>query len=632
MCGLAGFIDFNKRSSQQMLDAMVSTLQHRGPDDKGSEMVRFDNCVVGLGHTRLSIIDLSDKGRQPIRYGHFTLVFNGEVYNYIEIKSALEAEGHLFVTQTDTEVVVHALQHWGLKALGRFNGMFAFVLLDHKEECIHIVRDRAGIKPLYYYWKDGLFLFASELKAFHAHSGFEKHLNIKALKTFFDIGYIPAPRSIFKYTKKLVAGRFLTMDLESRAISSQSYWRIRDYYNAPEKKISYQDAKEEVGHLLSSACEYRMVADVPVGVFLSGGFDSTTMAAILQKDRTEKLRTFSIGFEDGSNEVAVARQTAAYLGTNHVDQVCTASDAQNIFDLLPFHYDEPLGDCAVISNMLVSKLAAGRVKVVLSGDGGDELFAGYGKHALILRYASLLKKVPSFLAPVGRSFLKQWSFLLPDYFQELKHKASSISTAWHPDKHQQIGTLFSLASCLPSFFSERMYAPRVKAEISSNGIPIDNYHQRDELSVMLSIDFEQFLEGALLAKVDRSSMSVSIEGRHPYLDFELVSFVSALPSKYKFDGNQQKKILKEVLADYVPPSTMGLSKRGFGAPIKEWLKGDLAHYLDYHLSDAALLQSQLFNVPFLRKQIALFKTGRLYYDLLVWRLLVFQMWYARWMG
>ena len=396
MCGIAGFIDFNKKSNQELLVNMTDTLEHRGPDDKGYKIWNTEKAAIGFGHRRLSIIDLSPLGHQPMysKNGRWSIVFNGEIYNYKEIQTELIQIGYEFASNSDTEVILNAFDCWGKQAVHKFIGMFAFALYDMKEQKIHIYRDRAGVKPVYYYWKDNLFLFASELKAFHQHPNFHKDIDVDAVALYFSYTYIPAPYTIFKDTHKLIPGHFLTIDLDSQKITTEKYWDVYDYYAKPALKISKEEAKEETKNLLKSACEYRMVADVPVGVFLSGGYDSSIVTALLQQDRTEKIKTYTIGYADKRfNEATYAKEVATLLGTDHTEYYCPVQDAVDILLTQPHYYDEPFWDSSAIPTTIVSKLARQSVTVALSADGGDEIFAGYHRYDFIVRQQKYLKYV-----------------------------------------------------------------------------------------------------------------------------------------------------------------------------------------------------------------------------------------------
>ena len=358
MCGIAGFIDFNKTSSQELLDKITNTLIHRGPDAFGTNFFNNPKAHVGLGHRRLSIIDLSQLGIQPMQYQHLWISFNGEIYNYAEIKKELELLNHSFKSNSDTEVILHAFAQWGINCVHKFIGMFAFVIYDTVKEEIYCMRDRAGVKPFFYYWHNDLFLFASELKAFHQHPNFKKEINRDAVAAFIQFGNVPTPHCIFNNCYKLEAGCYLKFNIQHSTFNITKYWNVYDAYNKPKLNISFEEAKTETEKIITSAVDYRMVADVPVGVFLSGGYDSACVTALLQKSNSQKLKTFTIAVPDiGLNEAPYAKQVANHLNTEHYEFECTQKEAIELIKELPYYYDEPFADSSAIPTTLVSKIA-----------------------------------------------------------------------------------------------------------------------------------------------------------------------------------------------------------------------------------------------------------------------------------
>ncbi|NQV74416.1 MAG: asparagine synthase (glutamine-hydrolyzing), partial [Bacteroidetes bacterium] len=400
MCGISGFVDFKKQLDKESLKGMVHSTTHRGPDDSGCEFYSNQAEHIGLGHNRLAIIDLTAAGHQPMHFDDLSIVFNGEIYNFGEIKDELTKAGHSFKSHSDTEVILHAYKEWGNSCVDRFIGMFAFAIYDRGCSSIILFRDRAGVKPLYYYWNNDLFLFGSELKSFSKIGNFIKEIDFDAVNLFMDYGYVPAPFSIFKNCMKLYPGHILILDLSGKNYTISKYWDVADYYRLPKLKISYEEAKTKLESLLISAFNYRMISDVPVGVFLSGGFDSTAVAAILQKGRKEKIKTFTIGFQEGNNEAPYAKDIASYLGTDHTEYYCSIREAQDILPLLPYYYDEPFADSSAIPTILVSRIAKKEVTVSLSADGGDEIFAGYIYYRSFVKTADLLLKIPSILRKI----------------------------------------------------------------------------------------------------------------------------------------------------------------------------------------------------------------------------------------
>ena len=644
MCGITGFIDFNLNSTdgisrynrETILMNMTDTLTHRGPDDKGHKVLYTENAFVGLGQTRLSIIDLSPLGHQPMysKNGRWVIVFNGEIYNYKAIKQELLDLGYQFASNTDTEVIMNAFDCWGHQAVHRFIGMFAFVLYDMAAQKVHIYRDRAGVKPLFYYWKDGLFMFASELKAFHQHPHFKKEIDLDALAAYFVNLYIPAPYAIFKNTYKLTPGHFITISLDTPQINVEKYWDVYDAYAKPPLSISEEDAKVEVEKLLQSACEYRMVADVPVGIFLSGGYDSGITTALLQKDRTEKLKTFTIGYENKYfTETEEAKSVAQHLGTDHTEYIIMTDEAIDILMDLPEYYDEPLGDASFIPTTLVSRLARKSVTVALSADGGDELFAGYDRYDYIAKQQKYLQYVPDVVAKSAAHLL---SLVNPARIPFL-NKAYNINT-----RHDKMVNLLKNSSVTNayklflSYFSENDVKKLIKQPFQFQptflDTPAPNGHKGDPIQSMLAVDYKTYMVDCIVAKVDRATMSTGLEGREPLLDHRLVEFVAQLPSSYKYRDGVKKYLLKDIVHKYIPKDIMVKRKMGFGAPMHSWFEHKIGKDLIKTYLNPTLIQKQgILNhleVEALLKPYLEGKSGNMNR---IWLLLVFQMWYEKWM-
>lgn len=627
MCGITGYIDFTKKTDRETLSSMVSCMQHRGPDCQGTDFFNLSEASIGLGHARLSIIDLSPAGRQPMHHQHLSIVFNGEVYNFREIRSELEDKGHCFKTNTDTEVLLHAYKEWSIKAVDHFIGMFSIAILDRDKQELILLRDRPGVKPMYYYWYNNLFMFASELKSFHEHPLFQKQINTRALGLYFDSGYIPAPHTIFKNCFKLKPGHFLKLNLPNKTIFVESYWDVCDFYTRPKQIVPYEEALEQVHSLLISSCEYRMVADVPVGVFLSGGYDSSAVTAILQANRSEKLKTFTIGFEEGNNEAPFARETANYLGTDHTEYICTTKEAQEIIPTLPWFYDEPFADSSAIPTMLVSKMAREKVAVALSADGGDELFSGYGKYRTQEHHLAALNRIPDYLKNTVQPALHGILTCLPQSMVVQKHKLAGCIASLDRDKFRQAMRLHRAMKTLPKLYRNNMFVSEIIHSIHNEVNP-DRFCHETELT--MATDFMDYLPNDILTKVDRATMSVSLEGREPLLDHRLIEYVTTLPFEFKYDGKTEKRILKDIVHTYLPKEIMDRPKAGFSVPIYSWLREDLAYLLDEYLSVSALNTSGLFNSSFLVAQIDLFRKKKLHFTPFIWKLLIFQMWYKRW--
>jgi asparagine synthase (glutamine-hydrolysing) len=636
MCGIAGFVDFNNGSSRDTLVSCTSVLAHRGPDGAGYEFLQNDNCQVGLGHRRLSIIDLSSAASQPMWYKHLCIIFNGEMYNYEDVRKELQGLGHSFVTHSDTEVILHAWEQWGASMIHRFIGMFALVIYDAEKKDMYCFRDRAGVKPFYYYWRDGLFLFASELKSFHKHPAFKKEINKQALQQYFQYGYVLAPLSIFENSHKLPSGNYLRLSTRGKTISIHTYWNVFDAYNKPKLDISEREAKTEVEKLLISSCKYRMVSDVPVGIFLSGGYDSTAVTALLQKHHGEKLKTYTIGFfEEDHNEAIYAKRVATYLQTDHTEHYCTTKEAQEIIPGIPFYCDEPFGDSSIIPTTLVSRLARKEVVVALSADAGDETFAGYTKYPVSIDLLKKISKVPGYLKkPVGKLI----NFVPDEVLAQISGKRGSTLKKKRLSgilQRNDISATLIMDHLLSQIYSDHQLQDLMVHDIDRPHSFFDTENLLDdsmpELDKMLAIDYKTYMTDDILVKVDRAGMSVSLEGREPLLDHRLIEFVARLPAHMKMNGTNTKYLLKQIVHDHVPKELMERPKMGFGVPVFKWLRTDLKYYADEFLNDKAFERHGLFRKAGVHHIIREFFRGDKNYDSLFWYLLVFQMWYKEWM-
>lgn len=632
MCGIAGFIDFNKKTPDDVLSKMTDIMQHRGPDGDGHYLDKTAEAYTGLGHRRLSIIDLSNAAGQPMQFEHLQLIFNGEIYNYNEIRDELIAKGHHFITHSDTEVILHSYKEWGNKCVDRFIGMFAFVIYDQQQKKVYCVRDRAGVKPFIWYFHDGLFLFGSELKAFHQHPDFKKELNTDAIAAYMQYGYVPTPHCIFNHTNKLQPGHSLTVNLTNQKIAIEKYWDVIDYYNKPKLTISLEDAVTETEKILEKAFQYRMVADVPVGVFLSGGYDSTCVTALLQKNSTAKINTFTIGVHDkGLNEAPFAKATAAHLGTNHTEYYCTTREALEIVPDLPFYYDEPFADSSAIPTTLVSKLARQQVTVALSADAGDEIFAGYNKYDYIARAKTKIDKVP---APMRKGMAKLMQYIpahMIPYFSRQPLFTMRYKKLMHLLKDNSAKELLHNMSSI--YFTDELNKLFIKkpAALSSNFDDILQKDYSDDLSYLMAIDYKTYMLDDILQKVDRASMSVSLEGREPFLDQHIIQFAAQLPSDYKLHKGVKKFPLRQIVHKYVPKEMMERPKMGFGIPIAGWLQKELKIFVDEATDETFIKQQGLFDPTEIKKLYQQFYNGKEQLHTKIWYLLMFQLWYKKWM-
>jgi asparagine synthase (glutamine-hydrolysing) len=634
MCGIAGFADFSGKTDGNQLRTMTDTLIHRGPDGSGYELFQFGNSTVGLGHRRLAIIDLTEAGKQPMRFAHFHITFNGEIYNYQEIRRELEQKGHSFLSHSDTETILHAYAEWGSRCLEKFIGMFAFVIYDEKNQLLFCARDRAGVKPFFYYRREHLFLFASELKTFHAHPDFQKELNYDAVAAFMQYGNVPGEHAIFRHAHKLPPGHHLTFSLSDGKLKTERYWNVYEAYNRPKLTLSFAEAKKQTEELLQSAFAYRMVADVPVGVFLSGGFDSACVAALLQKDRTEKLNTYTVGVPDiGLNEAPYAKEVAARLGTEHHEYYCTEKEALELIPLLPHFYDEPFADSSAMPTMLVSRMARRDVTVALSADAGDEVFAGYNRYDYLMKFGPLLQGIPKPLRmlaaalmqgiPAERIPVLSGRYNFANRYEKLKNLLRdpspekimlSLSRQWSDEAHKnlfarefaELSTLYGNTELKPEW-----YTP---------------------LSYMMGIDYVTYLPDDILQKVDRATMSVSLEGREPFLDHRVIEWAARLPDEFKYRNGTKKYILREIVYDYLPKEMMNRPKMGFAVPVEKWLMTDLRDLVETYLSEKAVREEGIFNPRATEALKTQFYAGRREYGVKLWHLLMFRMWSAKWMG
>lgn len=637
MCGIAGFIDLKNNSSKDQLVKVTDVLAHRGPDGSGYEFFQHEHCQVGLGHRRLSIIDLSAAASQPMWYKHFVIIFNGEMYNYAEVRKDLELLGHNFITHSDTEVILHAWEQWGAAMIDRFIGMFTFAIYDTEKHEMNCFRDRAGVKPFYYYWHDGLFMFASELKSFHQHPGFVKEINQQALHQFLQYGYIQAPLSIFTNTHKLIPGHYLKFSTREKKFTIHKYWDVYDFYNKPKLNISETEAKEEAEKLLISACQYRMVADVPVGVFLSGGYDSTAVTALLQANQQEKLKTYTIGFfEEDHNEAVWAKKVASFLQTDHTEHYCTTREAQEIIPDIPFYCDEPFGDSSIIPTTLVSRLARKEVTVALSADAGDETFAGYNKYPLAMDFLKKINQVPG---PLRKPAGKILNFIPNKVLEQISgNTAVAIKKQRLSDLFQQ--PVVTAPAIMDVLLSQVYTSNQLEDLLSKHVTKPESFFDSEkmlnntlgEIDRMLAVDYKTYMPDDILVKVDRAGMSTSLEGREPLLDHRLIEFAARLPEHYKMNAVNKKILLKNIVHDYLPREMMERPKMGFGVPVFAWLRGDLAYYADEYMNDAAFAKHGLFKMDGVRHIIQHFFKGDRNYNNLFWYLLMFQMWYKKWMA
>ncbi|HEX2447646.1 MAG TPA: asparagine synthase (glutamine-hydrolyzing) [Methyloceanibacter sp.] len=634
MCGIAGFLELERRSGTQALEAiaqaMAAKLAHRGPDAHG---VFVDaDAGLGLGHTRLSIIDLSPAGAQPMASscGRYVITYNGEIYSGPELRPELEALGHRFRGHSDTEIIVEAIAEWGVRAtVERLIGMFAFALFDRKERKLSLVRDRLGIKPLYWGQQNGRIVFASELKAFEALPDWGPEINLDALASYLRFAYVPSPHSIYRGIDKLAPGTGVTIAADGGA-EPWTYWSLMEVATrgrAAPLELGAGEAADALESLLGDAVERRLVSDVPLGAFLSGGVDSSTVAALMRAGSNSEVRTYSIGFADKAyDEAPHAKEIAAHLGTEHTELYVSPSEVEDVIPELPTIYDEPFADSSQVPTYLLSKLTRQHVTVALSGDGGDELFAGYNRH----RFARVLTGTPEAaakalacgLSMVGPSLWERLFGLVPQR-QRLPHPSEKMFKAAAMLREGQQGAYRALISAWHE--PEKL----VKRGIELKGPVFDESivaKLPDALDRMQYLDAATYLPDDILTKVDRASMAVALEVRVPLLDHRVVELTWRLPSRYFLRRGKSKWLLRQILYRHVPKRLVERPKMGFALPIGQWLRGPLRPWADELLSEERLAEGGLLDpAPILARWREHLDKRRNWHQSL-WTVLMFQAW------
>jgi len=630
MCGIGGFIDYGNELTQQDLEVMNKILSHRGPDDSGTFNDNNINFNIGLAHTRLSIIDLSKSGSQPMisLNKQVILTFNGEIYNYKELRKELIAFGYVFNSNSDTEVIINSYLYWGIDCINKFIGMFSFVLYDKKELKLYLVRDRFGVKPLYYFQNDKSLLFASELKALLSNKRISKTLNPLAISEYLRLFYVPDNLTIFNSFYKVPKGCIIRFDIINKKKDLIKYWNTETKIISNLTIRNEEEYINEIEDLLINSLRRRFVSDVPVGVFLSGGIDSSLITALSQKALGTNVKTFTVGFHNKEfDESFHAKQIAEYLETEHHEIIF---DSNNLLELIPDLvevFDEPFADNSSSPTYLLSKFTREHVKVALSGDGGDELFGGYVSMYSAINLHNKIKSSPlgyyilgsniGYLLSRTNSYLN--SFMLQNKIDKLSYALSEKSSYDYMKKHTWRLTDINLKKILKKEFI---------IEGSSGGKNKDITLEKGILDYYVN----EYLVGDILVKTDRLTMSVGLEGREPLLDHMLFEYLQNVPVNLRFHPKEPKYILKKILAKYIPRKLWDRPKKGFSMPIIHWLTDNNNLILNEYLGPTNINQIEFLNydgIMQMKKEFLHSKNKKLGYNL--WSLIILILWYNRWM-
>ena len=621
MCGITGLFDTSGKRAidRDVLHRMNESLHHRGPDQGDLYL----ETGIGLGHRRLSIIDLA-AGRQPLfnEDGSVAIVFNGEIYNYRELMAELIGLGHVFRTRSDTEVIVHAWEQWGVDCLQRLRGMFAFGLWDRNQQSLFLARDHIGVKPLFYSLQpDGYFLFGSELKSIMTVPTVERKFDPTAIEDYFAFGYIPDPKTIYSQVKKLCPGHYLLIKVGDTKLTQIQYW---DIPFAPTVLKSEADIERELIERLTESVKSQMVSEVPLGAFLSGGVDSSAVVALMAQNNPDPITTCSIAFDDPAyDESAFAQQVAQRYNTQHHTQT-VRDDSHALTDLLANLYDEPFADSSAIPTYRVCQLAREKVTVALSGDGGDENFAGYRRYRYAMAEQQLRSKIPSVIrAPVFGALGKLYPKLdwAPQFLR--------AKTTFEALSKDLVEGYFHGVSIMADRERQKLFSKAFRAELQGYAAVdvmrahADNAPVEDPLSLIQYLDFKTYLPGDILTKVDRASMAHSLEVRVPLLDHQFVEWVSGLPSSLKLNGSEGKYILKKSLKPYLSDDILYRSKKGFSVPLAAWFRGPLKQLVRDTVLHPRMTDSNIFNLDYLQHVVEQHESGRKDYSTTLWALLMF---------
>jgi asparagine synthase (glutamine-hydrolysing) len=631
MCGIVGFLTSNPSEipEHQILRGMRDTLVHRGPDDRREYVRSLDEKgpFLFLGHRRLSIIDLVS-GQQPLSNedGTVWVIFNGEIYNFQELRSELEKLGHRFKTNSDTEAIVHSYEEYGEECFKHFNGMFAIAIWDGNKKQLILSRDRLGKKPLYYSVLDGTFLFASELKAIMAYPKFPRKVDTLSLRKYLFYEFIPSPHTIFEKARKLPAASYLIW--QKGKIEVRRYWS--PFRSGEGGGLSEEEVESKIIGLLRTSVRRRLISDVPLGIFLSGGIDSSAVAAFAQQEVPGKVKTFSIGFEDPSfDESKYAALVSTFLGTEHYEQMMTPEDLLGIIPRLPDILDEPMADASILPTYLLSKFTREYVTVALGGDGGDELFAGYPTYLAhkfarpYERYLGLLHLLTVYLAnllPVSDNNIS-FDFKVKKFLSGIGYPDGIRNSIW-------LGSF-------PFSEDEKVLSDEIRNQFNQDRLVEEvslyekEYPFKDRMTLLQYLDLRLYLQEAILVKVDRASMACSLEVRAPFLDYELVEFVMGLPSKLKLKGFTLKYILKKAMKGWIPDEVINRPKKGFGVPIAKWVKGPLKELFRDLLSSERIKREGFLNPEYVTTLLEDHLRNKRDNRKQLWTLLVWELWADR---
>jgi asparagine synthase (glutamine-hydrolysing) len=630
MCGIAGFIDYNKSLNKNILLSMVDSLSHRGPDDKGVEVFDIKQAVIGFGQTRLSIIDLSEHGHQPMKYDSLVLTYNGEVYNFKAIKKELIQLGYSFFSDSDTEVILKSFHAWRERCVEKFIGMFAFAIFDSKVHKVYFFRDRVGIKPLYIAQQNDVILFSSEVKSFLQVDAFQQEVDLESVALFLQYNYISNNKSIYKNVYKLEPATCMVIDLKTKNIAKSKYWDVDKFYKKKKIILPELEVVDHIEKLLVDAAKYRLISDVPVGIFLSGGYDSSTLTALLQKNTTRQLKTFTIGFNESKyNEAKYAKEIARHLGTDHHEFYINEKDTLNIVPQLCEIYDEPFGDTSAIPMIFLSNMVKTKVSVALSADGGDEIFAGYNRYLNGLETYNKIKSIPLSIRRMGSDILNTFN---PKYFN-LNGNIYNFNS-----RYQKALDLFKAESALDVINTyDQNFSNQELEFLLKNNLPksVSRYDRNSasllsELEKMQLFDYKTFLQDDVLVKVDRATMSAGLEGREPFLDHNIIEFVAQVPDNYKLKNNSLKYLLKSIAHKHIPKELLNRQKMGFSAPVNIWLQGPLRENLIDLVNPNALKKSNIFDINYTMKIRDDLLAGKRSHPQKLWQIFIYQQWHDRW--